>query len=585
MLESLNRQNGAGVYKRLIVFSSRHWLLILIGIIATAFGSGIDAGLAWLVKPIMDKGLVNRDVHFIGQLPYLILIIFFLRGVMSFTSGYCISAAGRKVIMRFRQGLFDKLLLLPFKFYDLNSSGKLLSIVLYNVTEVASAATDSLLTLVRESILCIGLLIVMLQINWRLAVVFFFTIPVAAVIIRYSSTRMRRISSVVQDRVGDVSHIVEETITGKREVSLYGAEDYERNKLKQATHNHRQQEMKTIVTNSSSTGIIQFLMALPIAVILYLSMHVKMGVTPGGFASIIIAMFGLLRPIQRLSRLNINIQKGLAAAQSIFQLLDKQSETDLGTKTIDRAKGDLEFKKVNFCYQNTTKPALFDVNITIKAGQTIALVGHSGSGKSTLINLLPRFYQSYQGKILLDGIDTKSLTLENLRHQFALVSQDVKLFNDSVSHNIAYGDLKNASEAQIVNAAKMAYADEFIEQLPNGYDTNVGQQGTLLSGGQKQRIAIARAFLKDAPILILDEATSALDSESEYYIKNAFNALKQNKTTLIIAHRLSTIEDADLILVMDKGKIVETGTHQELVSANSYYARLHAMQFKKDNEG
>jgi subfamily B ATP-binding cassette protein MsbA len=536
-----------------------------------------EAGFISLIKPIIDRGFIARDMKFIHLLPFLIIIIFLIKGVLSFISSYYVNKVGRRVITDFRQRVFNHLLKLPASFYDRQTSGQLLSLLVYNVEQVSEASTFALLTVFQEGFLVIGYLAVMFSNSWKLSCLFITTIPIIAAIIRYTSRRLQTLSSNVQKAMGQVTHVAEEAIEGYKVIRTFGGEAYESGKFNAATELNQRREMKIIVTDTLGSTMVQLLAAIPISCILFLATLPSLKISAGSFVAILGAMISLLRPLRRLSRMNSVIQKGIAGAKSIFELLDTEIEKDCGEVTLTRAKGEIEFRQVNFRYSKRSRTILQDINFKINPGETIALVGRSGSGKTSLVNLLPRFYELNSGQILIDGVDNHKYHLNELRNQFAFVSQHVNLFNDSVANNIAYGKFQETSNDQIKEAAKAACALEFIEQLPQGFDTLIGENGVLLSGGQRQRIAIARAIIKDAPILILDEATSALDSESERYIQLALEKLMENRTTMVIAHRLSTIEKADRILVLEKGRILESGSHAELLRNKSHYAKLHSM--------
>ena len=578
---NINSANGFQTYRRLLQYAKHYWVAFLIGIIGTILLSAADAGFAWVLKPILDKGFIAKDTLFIKWLPLGIVIAFILRGVAGFMSNYFMTSAGRNVVMRFRQEIFAHLLKLPARFYDNTSSGQLLSTLLYNVEQVAKASTDALVTVVQESFLITGLLGVMLLTSWQLSLLFLITTPLIATIARRSSKRMRQLSKNVQNSMGGVTHVAEEAIEGYKVIRMFGGENYETNKFNKLSEKNRSRELKVIATNTLASSGVQLVAGSVIACIIYLATSHYTSITPGAFMSMIASMLALLKPMRNLTTVNSTIQKGIAAAESIFALLDQPLEKDIGYRTIQRVKGRIVYENVSFAY-HAEKQVLNNINFISEPGQTIALVGRSGSGKSTLINLLPRFYDGYSGKILIDDIDVHELKLSDLRNQFALVSQHVTLFNDTIANNIAYGRLSEVSETEIMEATKAAHAYDFIQELPQGLQTLVGENGVLLSGGQRQRLAIARALLKDAPILILDEATSALDTEAERHIQAALEELMQHRTTLVIAHRLSTVEKADKILVMDAGRIVEAGNHQELLALNGYYAKLYRMQFKDE---
>lgn len=573
----------APTYKRLLSYVKPYWLMFSVAMIATVFSSGIDAGLAYLLKPLMDKGFIARDQAFLQIFPLLIIGIFLARGIAGFLSTCGLAAVARKVVMTFRQQLFTHMLKLPARYFDNRSSGELLSKLIYDVEQVAFASSDALLMLVRESCYVAGLLVVMFTVNWRLSALFLLSIPCITVIVKYASKRMRHLSHRLQVQMGAVTHVAEETIEGYRVVRIFGGEPYEQDKFYHATRENCRGDIKLVVTNAISSASVQMVAAMAMALIIFIvTLNISaLNITAGGFASIVTAIVLMLKPMKNLTNVNANIQKGLAGAESVFAMLDELPEVDDGHRQLSRARGQLSFREVNFAYTETGHQVLHDINLDIAAGETVALVGRSGSGKSTLVSLIPRFYDCTQGQILLDGVPLNELQLADLRQQVALVSQQVTLFNDTVAHNIAYGRLADVSEEDIIAAAKAAHAYEFVKELPEGINTLVGENGVLLSGGQRQRLAIARAILKDAPILILDEATSALDTESERYIQAALEDLMRNRTTLVIAHRLSTIENADRIVVMEQGRIVETGNHQQLLTAGGAYARLYQLQFNQ----
>jgi len=571
--------NGHKTYRRLLKYVRPHWPLFGLGMLAVALSSCVDAGFTWMLKPILDKGFIARDALFIKWMPLLIIIGFAFRGITSFVADYCIAWVGRTVVMALRQDLFEHVLHLPASFYDQYSSGQILSTLIYNIEQVSRACTDAVVTLVRENFLIAGLVGVMLINSWQLTLLFLITVPILATIARKSSRRLRKLSHQVQGAVGDVTHVAEEAIEGYRVVRLFGGEQYEIKKFNQVTTYNQQREMKAIATSALTSPIVQMIAGLVIAATIFLATLHTFQISAGAFTSMVAAMLAMLKPMRNLTNVNSSLQKGIAGAQSIFELLDKPTELDLGTKRIIRAKGEITFTKLDFSYESGKK-VLEDINFSISPGQTVALVGRSGSGKTTLISLLQRLYDSYSGQILIDGIEIRDLKLGDLRQQFALVSQHVTLFNDTIANNIAYGQFTAAGEEAISQAARTAHALEFIHELPEGMQTQVGENGLRLSGGQRQRLAIARAVLKNAPILILDEATSALDTESERHIQAALDDLKRNRTTLVVAHRLSTVENADIILVLDAGRIVEAGTHNELLIRNGQYARLYQMQFK-----
>ncbi len=578
----MNKQaeSHLGIYRRLLSYVFPYWKCLLIGAIATFLLSSLDAGFTWLIKPIVNKGFIHRDVGFIQLIPWLVLGIFVFRGLFSFGSNYYITRAARNLVMDFRQLLFKKALQLPASYYDQNSSGKMLSMMLYNVEQITEASTNALLTILKDGSFAIGLLVVMLLANWKLTMLFALVAPIIVWVVKICSKRMRRISGEIQDSVAHVTHVAEEMLQGYKIVRLYNAQDHEENKFNQATHTNRQQELKIQVTNSLNSWIVQMVISMPIVGALYYATMPSHQITAGSMASIIVAMVSFSRPVRRLSGINPSIQKGIAAAASIFKILDQSAEKDTGKHTIDRVKGEIIFKNVNFHYARSEQKILQGINLHVAEGETVALVGQSGAGKSTLVNLLPRFYNVTGGDILLDGVSLNDYSLASLRHQFAFVSQHTILFNDTIAKNIAYGAGDDVGHDAIVKAAESAYAMEFIRQLPEGLNSRVGEHGVLLSGGQRQRIAIARALLRQAPVLILDEATASLDSKAEKHIQAALDDLMHQHTSVVIAHRLSTIENADKIAVMEQGQIVEFGTHQDLLDLKGLYAQLHQMQFQ-----
>jgi subfamily B ATP-binding cassette protein MsbA len=582
-LSDLYQNESISIYRRLLQSLRPYLNIFIIGIIATILESLADAGFISLIKPIIDKGFIARDQQFIHWLPVIIVAIFFCKGILSFVSNYYVNKVGRRIITDFRQRIFNHLLRLPTSFYDRQTSGQLLSLIIYNVEQVAEATTFALLTLVQEGFLIIGFLVVMFVNSWQLSSLFIIATPLIAWIVRQTSRRLQMLSANVQKAMGEVTHVAEESIEGYKVIRTFGGEEYERKKFVAATELNQHREMKIIVTDTLGASAVQLLAAIPISIILFLATMPSLNISAGSFAVILGAMVSLLRPMRRLTRVNSIIQKGIAGARSVFELLDEDTEKDHGSVELKRAKGTIEFNNVTFSYPQSTRVVLNNISFKLHAGETIALVGRSGSGKSTLVNLLPRFYELNNGEIFVDGVNICQYRLNDLRNQFALVSQHVNLFNDTIAKNIAYGCSEQVCENDIKNAAKAAYAFDFIQQLSNGFDTLIGENGVLLSGGQRQRITIARALLKNAPILILDEATSALDTESERYIQAALEQLMHNRTTIVIAHRLSTVEKADRILVLDNGIILESGTHQELLTCNGHYAKLYAMQFIENN--
>ncbi len=585
MKKKLTPGKTSSLYRRLLHYVKPFWPILLLGIFANVLYSAIDAAFTYMMRPFLDKSFINIDLAFVQYIPFIVLIGITFRGLVSSLGSYCMTWVARSVVKVLRQRVFSHIIQLPADYYDEATSGQLLSKILYDVEQVAQVSADALTDFVQNSCLVIGLLTVMMIICWQLSLMFLLTVPFVGLIVTYTNKRIRRISHKVQQSMGEVTEIASEVIDSYRAVRIFGGEYYEQAKFEQATERSRQNDMKVAISKAINVSGVQFVIAMGIAAIILVAIKLTaiISISAGSFLAIIAAMLQLIKPMKTLTTLNATIQRGLAGAESVFRLLDSPTESKEGEILQQKALGKIRFENVNYAYRQG-QPVLHKLNFSIAAGETVALVGHSGSGKSTLASLLPRFYELKSGRILLDDKPINELALHSLREQIALVSQQVTLFNDSLANNIAYGRF-NSSREEIIQAAKLAYADEFISCLPKGYDTLVGENGVLLSGGQRQRLAIARAILKDAPILILDEATSALDSESEYYIQAALKEVMKNRTTLVIAHRLSTIKQANKIIVMNQGKIVEQGTHQQLMALCGHYAQLHRVQkLGADNE-
>ena len=583
MTEAPSTTNSRELYKRLLGYVQPHWQKFTAVIISMIIYAATETGLAALMKPLIDGSFVDQDSEIIKLIPLLLIGLFLVRGLANFITTYGLGWIARNVIKKLREEMFERLLVLPAKFYDNSTSGELMSKLLYDVEQVANATTDAILTLIRDSLTIIGLIAWMVYLNGMLSLIILLTVPLVGLLVYKVSSRFRIISKNIQDSMGDVSHISSEMIEGHREVKTFGSQDYENHRFEQANQKNRRQSMKMVATDAISQPIIQLITVLGLSGVIYLATLPEMleTISAGSFISFITAMFMILTPLKRLTKINSKLQRGIAASESIFNLIDQQAEQDSGIKILDKAQGDIEFQNVSFSYNDNSIKALEQISFHAKPGQTIAFVGHSGSGKTTLVSLLSRFYPISNGQIKVDGIDINDLTLTSLRQQISLVNQQVVLFNDTIANNIAYGQKQHISNEQIIAAAKAAHAWEFIERLPDGLFTQVGQNGVLLSGGQRQRLAIARALLRDSPILILDEATASLDSEAERHIQSALETLISNRTTLVIAHRLSTIEKADLIIVMHNGHIMETGTHSELLKKGQHYAQLHRLQFQE----
>lgn len=571
-------------YSRLLRYAFNYWTVFLLSIIGMVLVALSQPAFAALMEPMLNGGFIDKDPEVIRWIPFAVIGVFLVRAFAGFLSEYGMAWIGRRVIMELRDEMFGKLMLLPTHYYDENSTGNTISKFTYDVEQLAQATTNAISIMVRDVLMILSLIGYMFYLSPKLAAVFLFIGPVIAVLVGLVSRRFRKISSRIQQSMGEVTHIVEEAIQAQRVVKIFGGQDYEIKQFHHTNERNRYQQMKLVATTSMSTPIIQIIVAFALAGIIYMATleGVKDKIDVGAFMAFMAAMMMLFAPIKRLTNVNSVLQKGIAAAESVFTLLDTEIEIDQGIYEVDRVSGQLEFKDIVFSYRaNPDKPVLKSISLKIEPGQTVAFVGRSGSGKSTLVNLLPRLYDDFTGEILLDGKDIRDYSLTSLRDQMSYVGQDIVMFNDTVAHNIAYGRLLDTDEDQIIRAAKSAHALEFIQRMANGLQTEVGEKGVMLSGGQRQRIAIARALLKNAPVLIMDEATSALDTESERHIQAALEELLKNRTTLVIAHRLSTIENADLIVVMDNGEIIETGTHQELLSRDGSYAGLHRMQFSE----
>lgn len=571
------------VYWRLLGYLKPYRVMFIVSVLGFLLYAGSTALfiqiLESLIRIIGDHNTQSRYL-----VPLQVIGITIMRGIGAFAGVYFLSRIAFSVIHNLRVEVFNHMTRLPSRTFDENSSGHLMSIITYNINGVTAAATDAIKISLREGLTVIVLFGYLFYMDWKLTMIFVVIAPLIGYLVTTVGKRLRRLSNNVQNSVGDITQVTSEMINGHRVMRSFGGEDYEQQRFERVSKTNYTQNMKIVVTAAANTPIIQLIVAFAIAGLIFLALSVMELEDPAEFVTYMAAIGGILQPMRRLGEVAPIILKGVAAADSVFTLLDQPTEPDHGSYQKARVDGAVSFKNLNFSYAaDLSMPALCDINLEVNPGEVVALVGRSGSGKSTLVSLIARFYEAQSGDILIDGISIHDYQLSNLRQQIALVNQQVTLFNDSVAANIAYGTLANTHIDTIKRAADAAYATEFIEHLPQGFDTLIGESGTRLSGGQRQRLAIARAILKNAPILILDEATSALDNESERYIQAALESVMQNRTTFVVAHRLSTIERADKIIVMADGRIVEQGNHDDLLALNGHYARLHASQFQDEN--
>ncbi|OTG62692.1 lipid A export permease/ATP-binding protein MsbA [Acinetobacter sp. ANC 3903] len=568
------------VYLRLLGYLKPFWGIAILVFIGFAISAATEVSIAKLLEKIITA-IQHRDQSFTSIFPFLVILLMFFRGLGSFIGGYYTAVISRNLVFNIRQEVFGKLLKLPSQYYLDNTSGHITAKIMYNVEQLTAASSESLKTIVQQGLITIGLLGYLLYSNWRLTLIILIFAPLMGLLVRKASKRMRELSIQVQDTMGDVNHVVQETVNGNLIVKGFGGQDYEQARFRNNSLENLKRGLKMVVVQQLNSPVVQFIMSLAMGIIIWIALRPEIlrDTSAGEFVAYITAAGMLSKPIKALTDVNEKLQRGMAAAHSVFELLDLPEEQNTGTVT-PLLKGNIQFQNANLIYADGHH-AIHDFNLDVKAGETIALVGRSGAGKTSLVNLLVRFQELSSGNIYLDQYAIQELEINTLRTQIAMVNQQVVLFNRTVRENIAYGQLENASEAEIIAAAKAAYAHDFIMALPHGYDTQLGAQGLNLSGGQRQRIAIARAILKNAPILILDEATSALDNESEYFIQKAFDAAMQDRTTIVIAHRLSTIENADRIVVMDKGRIVEQGNHAELIAKQGAYYQLHQRNFEE----
>lgn len=583
--EMTQDQSTWQTFKRLWPMISPFKLGIVVAMVAMILNAAADAYLITMLKPLIDEGFGSgSDRNFLKIMAFIVVGLIFARGLTSFVSSYCLAWVSGKVVMTMRQRVFKHLMFMPVTFFDQNSSGKLLSRITYDSEQIAGSSANALQSAVREGFYIVFLVSTMFYYSWRLSLVLFLIGPIIAVLIRLVSKRFRQLSRNMQDSMGNMTESAEQMLRGHKVVLSFGGQQVEEERFNRTSNDMRRKGMKMMAATAISDPIIQVIASLALAVVLFIAGSPEiMGddLTAGEFAAVIGALMGILRPLKTLTNVNAQFQRGMAACQTLFTLFDLPTEKDQGSYHIERAKGDIRFENVTFTYFGKEQPALKNISFDLQAGKTLALVGRSGSGKSTIANLITRFYDIDSGNIYLDEHKIEDYRLNNLREQCAIVSQQVHLFNDTVANNIAYAAKDKYSRAEIEAAARAAYAMEFIEKMPQGLDTVIGENGVSLSGGQRQRLAIARALLRNSPVLVLDEATSALDTESERAIQAALDELQKDRTVLVIAHRLSTIENADEILVIDQGEIVERGSHHELLAKNGAYKQLHSLQFSE----
>jgi subfamily B ATP-binding cassette protein MsbA len=564
------------LYFRMVKYAIRYWKVFVFSILSLVVLSATNTGFLATIKMVTDEGFVKQDSTKLHVLPLMLFGLLALRAFSGFSAGFAMRWVSRRVVEDLRLDAFKKLMTLPVSFFDANSAGVVVSKLTYDTEQMSKAATSVAVTVVRDTLTIIGMVAYMIYLDWRLTLIFALIAPLMAFYLKAMTPKLRFAGKAVQGSMGEMTQVGEEAVSGQRMVKIFGGAEYEFKRFAGAVGRNRHMQIRLARISSLNSMVIELLAAVALGAVVYYAVG---KFSAGEFAAFIGALLMLIAPIKSLTGINEDLQVGLAAANSVFVLMDVPSELDQGKLEIGRAKGEIEFRAVGLQYESAKNNALENLSFVIKPGEKLALVGRSGGGKTSMVNLFPRFYEHQQGTILLDGLDTREMQLSSLRAQFALVSQDVVLFNDTVFNNIAYGALRDVTEAQVIEAAKAANAWEFIQQLPNGLQSEIGDRGVRLSGGQRQRLAIARAILKDAPILLLDEATSALDTESERFVQAALDGLMKNRTSVVIAHRLSTIENADRILVMERGEIVESGTHAELLAAGSHYAKLYHKQF------
>ncbi len=571
-----------GTFKRLLQYIKPFKFVFGFAILGMIINASIDALFISKIQTFIDEGITGQSSNVLAYAPIFVIVVFVLRGLSNFMATFGLGFVGSNVVMNMRQELYEKIMSLPVTFHDANSTGKLISKITYDTEQLENACSKALLVMVREGAFVIGLMTIMFYHSWQLSIAILVLVPFVAVVVTYVTKRFRVISKRIQQAMGNVTRQSEQMISGHKVILAFGGQEKEKAQFFNINNSNRQQKMKMVTTRVLSVSSIQVIASFALAAVLYMASRPAMleSLTPGTFTAVITAMMTLLRPLKQLTTVNSEFQRGITAAQSVFEVLDQDSESNTGTVVKDSVKGKIAFKNLCFAYPNTDVQVIKNLNLEVEAGTTVALVGRSGSGKTTISNFIPRYYYPQNGHVEIDGIDINDFELSNLRSHIALVSQHVTLFNDSIAANIAYGD-KEVTREEIEKAAELAHVTEFADNMEFGLDTEVGENGVLLSGGQRQRIAIARALLRNAPILIMDEATSALDTESERAIQDALDKLMKNRTSIVIAHRLSTIENADKIIVMEQGEILEQGSHTELLEKKGAYAALHQLQFSE----
>ena len=574
------------LYIRLLTYVRPYWKALVVAMVATGLSSLAEPVLPAMMKRILDDGFSSAAGPWDWLIyPLAIMGVFLIRAIFGFIGEYLMSWVSNNVVTELRQAMFSRMIRLPTRYYSDNLSGRLMSRIAYDVQGVAGAATNALTSLIRDTLSIVGLMSWLLYLNWKLTLITLSVVPFIAIVVRIFSKRLRNVAKGQQESMGKISQVLQETIEGHKVVKIFSGHSYEEERFRKSAQEQRRFAMRAAMASAAQSPLVQFFAASGVAIIMGVALKQASNdqTTVGSFVSFITAMLMILPSLRRITDVNAPIQRGLAAAESVFSLIDEAAEEDKGKEELGRAQGLVEFEDVTFTYPGAERPALNAVSLTVRPGECVALVGPSGSGKTTAANLLPRFYQVDHGVIRVDGHPLQEICLNSLRENIALVSQDVVLFNDTIAANIAYGGKRDATPDEIRAAARAAHALEFIDVLPDGLDTMIGENGVKLSGGQRQRLAIARALLKDAPILILDEATSALDTESERHVQAALEELMRGRSTLVIAHRLSTIERADRIVALAHGQKQEEGTHVELLAHDGLYARLYRMQ--KAEEG